>query len=198
MIKAIGLCFFFLLAQCTSSWRCSHYRSSGKLGKNLMMMSSNSNAGGAPFGPTAVVVMPSVALLSNNAEKLEVLDDILSAVLDGFSPPVIILDAQEARTLTLQKLLFENDGELYKAKDHLVPEASKVDVNTKTAVVLFSGFTREDIRSSIAAIKSWQGPSSGSFPPLAFALAVPPAVNKPLNELFSEILRDFAEEKQAR
>ena len=97
--------------------------------------------------------------------------------------------------LTLKNILIDNNT-LLNARDHEIPnDINRVKLSIKNVpIILLSGFERDEVRNIIASVKTWNGPSSGAFPKIAFALVVQPALDKTLDQLFNEILNDFSEE----
>ena len=152
--------------------------------------------------PPSIATIPSslptgVIIATNNNlsdEQLEIIDDILFTT-QQYQPPVFIVGQSDLK-LTLNNILVD-DPDLLQKRDHEIPnDMNKVSLDVKKVpIILLSGFAREDVRTIIGSIKTWKGPTSGQFPKIAFALVVQPALVKTLNDLFSEILRDFSEDR---
>ena len=135
-----------------------------------------------PFGPRAVVLAG-----FRDEKHFEILDDIIETVL-GYLPPIVVLGKDDL-SLNLQQLLMKPVVPL-EIRDHVLPD---VAANVEIPIVLFSGLDRAFIRTIIGGIKEGNGPDSGSLPKCCFAIAVMPALNKPLQHLFEEITEDFKE-----
>ena len=124
---------------------------------------------------------------------METLDDIFSVTLGPAElPPVVILNDRDLETgLTPRQLL--TDQTLVE-RDHALCGAPCA---LPAAVVIFSGCRRDEVMQSIQAYRGWDAPTTGALRRAAFAVVVPPALDKPFKLLYEEICRDFEEEHAA-
>ena len=157
-----------------------------------LSLSSESSVSIVPSLPIGAIIATNNNLKD---EHLEIIDDILfSAVSQKLQPPVFIVGKNDMR-LTLKNILVDNNA-LLDIRDHDIPnDINSVKLSIKNVpIILLSGFERDEVRNIIRSVKTWNGPSSGIFPKIAFAMVVQPALDKTLDQLFNEILNDFSEE----
>ena len=128
---------------------------------------------------------------------MEIIDDIIFNTVDQkFQPPVFLVGKKDMK-LTLNNILIDKTKEndlMINQRDHEIPNDKLLLSVKNVPIILLSGFNRNDVKTIITSIRTWNGPNSGLFPKIAFALAVQPALTKNLDELFNEILRDFSED----
>lgn len=144
------------------------------------MISNNSHETQIPFGPPAIVLAG-----FQSSTSLEIIDDLIEAVL-GYVPPVIVIGPNDLNRTT-KAILLQGKAQINE-RDHVLPSSPALLPNP---IVLFSGMERNVVSETIRAYKGWNGPESGRLPRCCFAIVVPPAVDKTLIELFSEINDDF-------
>jgi len=160
--------------------------------------SSSSTSRNQPIIPSSLPFGCIIATNNNlNDEQLEIIDDILfNTVNQQFQTPVFICGKNDIK-LTLNNILIDTTKDnniLLNQRDHEIPN-DKLSLSVKNVpIILLSGFDRNDVKTIITSIRNWNGPKSGKFPKIAFALVVQPALSKTLNELLNEILRDFSED----
>ena len=174
----------------------------GNIVHKRYMYSSKLSLSSSPLSPQIPSSLPVGCIIARNnnlnEEQLEIIDDIIfNTVNQQFQPPVFICGKNDMK-LTLNKILIDkakDNSILLHQKDHEIPN-DKLSLSVKNVpVILLSGFDRPDAKSIIISIKTWNGPNSGTFPKIAFAIVVQPALSKTLDDLFNEILRDFSEDK---
>ena len=137
-----------------------------------------------PFGPKCIII-------SGLPESyLETVDDIFTVTL-GVLPPVIIVNENDFKSSLSLRTLFE-DPTLITNRDHAIIGRT---CRLFAPVILFSGCTRDEVMLSIRSYKTWDSPQQGKLPKTAFALAVLPAIDKPISLLCDEILGDFVDEQ---
>jgi len=141
-----------------------------------------------PFGPRCLIIAGIPEL------HLETIDDIFQVTLGPEElPPVVILTDRDLRSgLTPRQLL--GDQKTLAERDHALCGAP---CTLPAAVVIFSGCRRDEVMQSIQAYRGWDAPTTGALRRAAFAVVVPPALDKPFKLLCEEICRDFEEEHAA-
>lgn len=146
--------------------------------------------------PPAIIVANVDSLLTDY--HFETLDEILFTVSQGQNLPVLILGEQDAST-SLRQLL---TPKILRARDHELPQSNLSKSKTASdpvACILFSpGIERSSVSAAISGIRSWDAPSGGRFPRrIAFAIAVPNALDKRIDQLVAEITNDYEEQRRA-
>lgn len=134
------------------------------------------------FGPPCIIIAGLMDV------HLETIDDIFTAAL-GTLPPVIIVAKDDFTSKVTLRTLLESREE----RDHFL---SSRGCEISSPVIIFAGCNRSSIRLSIQSYKTWDPPTSGALPRAAFAVVVPPALDKTIKDLCEEILRDFKAEQQ--
>lgn len=169
--------------------------------KRPFSLSTSSGGGDGKFirmeTNSALTLSPPCLIVCNTGNKLseyhlETIDDILFALV-GRPLPVLIAGRNDA-TVSLRQLLLTPSN--VETRDHAIP--SQYLLSQGPPAILFSGLERSTISAAISGIKSWsppnaQSPTTSPFPPIAFAMVVSAALEKPLLQLFGEIQGDYAE-----
>ena len=180
-------CLYFCVCQSLQSGPLRYRRNFGSNSFNVRASSPLSLSAlqdDNTFGPPCIII----AGLMN--VHLETIDDIFTAAL-GTLPPVIIVAKNDFTSKVTLRTLIESREE----RDHSL---SSRGCDISSPVIIFAGCNRSAIRLSIQSYKSWNPPISGSLPRAAFAVVVPPALEKTIKDLCEEILRDFTAEQQQK
>jgi hypothetical protein len=123
-------------------------------------------------------------------QYFQTVDDIFAITLGGTLPPVVILNTNDfSKGTTVRQIL--GDVNLLTTRDHMLCGPS---CKLPAPVIIFSGFNRPEVMLSIQSYRSWDSPQRGKLPRAAFAVVVPPALDKSWKTLCEEICRDFDEE----
>lgn len=124
---------------------------------------------------------PAIFLAGFDESHLESIDDVLINVLAVLPPIIIICDQDLQRNMSY--FLFNNN--LLNDRDHELPRKNlKLDI----PIIVLSGFDRLRLRIIMQEMKALS--MNQNVPKCLFALVVKPALEKPLRQLFDEILRD--------
>lgn len=154
--------------------------------RHQRIAATTNNASPSSTGP------PSALFIAGLPEQyFETLDDIFAVTLAQL-PPVIILNQDDfIKGTTVRRIL--GDADLLNTRDHMI---CGQPCDLPAVVIIFSGFNRPEVMLSIQSYRSWDSPQLGKLPPAAFAVVVPPALDKSWKLLCEEICRDFSDETQ--
>lgn len=117
--------------------------------------------------------------------ELETIDDVMFNVTSKVSPVIILNNGKDFEISLSDILLSER---FLQIRDHELPENPLV---LEYPFVIISGCKQKETLDIVQLLKYAHKNNNKVFPKCLFAVAVKPALNKPMKQLLEEIVQDY-------